>query len=61
MRPSVVLEMKRSAVREVTGRFRATNPRVFGSVLNGTDQTGTGVFPFRSLLYFCVFLCIIKQ
>jgi hypothetical protein len=37
MRPSVVLDMKRSAVREVAARFRAANPRVFGSVLHGTD------------------------
>ncbi len=34
MRPSVVLDMKRSAVREAVGRFRAANPRVFGSVLH---------------------------
>lgn len=41
MRPSVALEMKRRAVREATGRFRATNPRIFGSVLHGTDQDGS--------------------
>ncbi len=41
MRPSVVLAMQRSAVREVTSRFRAANPRVFGSVLHGTDQDGS--------------------
>lgn len=41
MRPSVVLEMKRSAIREATGRFRAANPRVFGSVLHGTDRDGS--------------------
>src|SRR5574337_1154951 len=41
MRPSVVLDMKRSAVREATGRFRAANPRVFGSVLHGTDRDGS--------------------
>ena len=41
MRPSVVLDMKRSAVREAVGRFRAANPRVFGSVLHGTDRDGT--------------------
>ena len=28
MRPSVVLDMKRSAVREAVGRFRAANPRL---------------------------------
>jgi predicted nucleotidyltransferase len=41
MRPSVVLDMKRNVVREATGRFRAANPRVFGSVLHGTDQDGS--------------------
>ena len=41
MRPSVVLDMKRSAVRDAVGRFRTTNPRVFGSVLHGTDQDGS--------------------
>jgi predicted nucleotidyltransferase len=33
--------MKRGAVRELVTRFRATNPRVFGSVLVGTDQDGS--------------------
>jgi predicted nucleotidyltransferase len=33
--------MKRSAVREAVGRFRAANPRVFGSVLHGTDRDGS--------------------
>jgi hypothetical protein len=37
MRPSIVLDMKRNAVREATSRFRAANPRVFGPVLHGTD------------------------
>ena len=41
MRPSVVLNMKRSAVREAVIRFRAANPRVFGSVLHGTDLDGS--------------------
>jgi predicted nucleotidyltransferase len=41
MRPSVVLNMKRSAVREAASRFRAANPRVFGSVLHGTDRDGS--------------------
>ena len=43
MRPSVLLDMKRSAVREATGRFRSANPRVFGSVLYGTDKEGSDV------------------
>lgn len=41
MRPSVALDMKRSAVREATNRFRTANPRVFGSVLRGTDRDGS--------------------
>jgi len=41
MRPSVVLDMKRSAVREAVNRFRTANPRVFGSVLHGTDLDGS--------------------
>jgi len=41
MRPSVVLGSKRSAVREMARRFRTTNPRIFGSVLHGTDREGS--------------------
>ena len=40
MRPSVVLNIKRSAVREAVNRFRTANLRVFGSVLHGTDRDG---------------------
>ena len=38
MKPSIALELKRTAVREATSRFRAANPRVYGSVLHGTDS-----------------------
>jgi len=41
MKPSAALELKRTAVREAAGRFRAANPRVFGSVLHGTDADGS--------------------
>lgn len=41
MRPSIALAMKRNAVREAPGRFRAANPRIFGSVLHGTDHDGS--------------------
>jgi uncharacterized protein len=41
MKPSVALDLKRTAVREAAGRFRAANPRIFGSVLHGTDQDGS--------------------
>jgi uncharacterized protein len=37
MKPSQVLDRHRSAILAATVRFRATNPRVFGSVLNGQD------------------------
>ena len=43
MRPSIVLDMKRIAVRETASRFRTANPRVFGSVLHGTDLDGSGL------------------
>ena len=41
MRPSVVLDLKRSTVREAASRFRAVNLRVFGSALHGTDEDGS--------------------
>jgi predicted nucleotidyltransferase len=41
MRPSIALDLKRSAVREAARRFRTANPRIFGSVLYGTDQDGS--------------------
>jgi predicted nucleotidyltransferase len=41
MRPSVVLDLKRNAVRDTVRRFRTTNPRIFGSVLHGTDRNGS--------------------
>jgi predicted nucleotidyltransferase len=41
MRPSVMLDMKRDAVREAASRFSTANPRIFGSVLHGTDRDGS--------------------
>ena len=41
MRPSAALDANREAVRELPARFRAANPRVFGSVLKGTDRDGS--------------------
>ena len=37
MRPSLALDLKRIAVREAASRFRVANPRIFGSVLHGSD------------------------
>lgn len=41
MRPSTALDIHRPQIREMIGRFRAANPRVFGSVVHGTDQEGS--------------------
>ena len=41
LKPSAALAFKRAAVRETASRFRAANPRVFGSVLHGTDRDGS--------------------
>lgn len=38
MKPSEVLENNRQAIRDVTSRHNATNPRVFGSVARGEDR-----------------------
>ena len=43
MKPSVALGLKRIAIREATGRYRATNPRVVGSVLHGLDHHGSDI------------------
>lgn len=37
MRPSEVLDRNREAVRALIGRYPVANPRVFGSVADGTD------------------------
>jgi len=41
LKPSTALYLKRAAVREAATRFRAGNPRIFGSVLHGTDKDGS--------------------
>ena len=42
MRPSLMLDLKRNAIREAVSRSpNLTNPRVFGSVLHGTDHDGS--------------------
>jgi predicted nucleotidyltransferase len=41
MKPSIALALKRDAVRDAPRRFRAANPRVFGSVVHGTDRDGS--------------------
>jgi predicted nucleotidyltransferase len=41
MKPSAVLKARRGAIREIVGRFRVANPRVFGSAIHGTDRDGS--------------------
>lgn len=41
MKPSLALEPHRAAIRAAAPRFRAANPRIFGSVLHGTDKEGS--------------------
>ena len=41
MKPSVALQTHRALIRSVVERYRAKNPRVFGSVLHGVDEEGS--------------------
>ncbi len=41
MKPSVALQVHRELIRTVVERYRAKNPRVFGSVLHGVDKEGS--------------------
>ncbi len=43
MKPSKALNRNREAVRELVIRHRAANPRVFGSVLRGTDNESSDI------------------
>ncbi|CAM3839659.1 nucleotidyltransferase family protein [Polynucleobacter antarcticus] len=41
MKPSLALQSHRAAIRAVVESHRASNARVFGSVLHGDDQEGS--------------------
>ena len=41
MRPSIALANQKAAVQAATTKFRAANPRIFGSVLKGADADGS--------------------
>ena len=43
MKPSDILNAKRSLIRATVMRYRTTNPRVFGSVVHGTDKEGSDI------------------
>ena len=41
MKPSIAFQAHRATIRSVVVRHRASNARVFGSVLHGDDQEGS--------------------
>lgn len=41
MKPSIALNQQRDLIRATVERYRAGNPRVFGSVLHGLDKDGS--------------------
>ena len=41
MKPSVALQKNRAVIRSVVERYRARNPKVFGSVIHGDDVEGS--------------------
>ena len=41
MRPSEVLSLHRKEIRQIVEQYHAENPRVFGSVLDGTDTNNS--------------------
>lgn len=41
MKPSIVLDAHRGAIRRIVASHRATNARVFGSVVHGEDVEGS--------------------
>jgi len=41
MKPSDVLRHREATIRATAARFHVCNPRVFGSVLHGTDTDGS--------------------
>ncbi len=41
MKPSIALQKHRAVIRSVVERYRARNPRVFGSVIHGDDAEGS--------------------
>lgn len=43
MKPSMALEARRAAIRAAVSRYKAANPRIFGSVMHGTDREGSDI------------------
>lgn len=43
MRPSEIFEQNRAVIREVVAQYPTANPRIFGSVLHGTDNEDSDI------------------
>ncbi len=41
MKPSIILERHREAIRHLAARHHTVNPRVFGSVIKGADRNSS--------------------
>lgn len=41
MRPSTLLHLKRTEIKEAMSQYPVINPRVFGSTLHGSDREGS--------------------
>ena len=59
MTPSTILDLNRGQIREAVSRYKVANPRVFGSVLHGTDSEASDLdllvdaLPGASLMDVC--------
>jgi uncharacterized protein len=56
LKPSIALEINRAAIRRIVESHRASNARVFGSVLHGADSESSDldilVDPMPDMTYF---------
>jgi len=43
LKPSQALNQNRELIRQIVNRHRSDNPRVFGSVVHGTDTESSGL------------------
>ncbi|MFZ4655220.1 MAG: nucleotidyltransferase family protein [Methylococcaceae bacterium] len=41
MRPSIALQLHRTEILALLQQYRSSNPRVFGSVVRGSDEDGS--------------------
>lgn len=43
MKPSIALDAHREEIRALVGKYRTSNPRIFGSVARGEDGEGSDI------------------